>query len=106
MMRLLMQPSGYRGNPGGYAMNQAGHALLGALWVAGGLPIWAWIAGYLAWEAAQLWLFDASLWDCLEDACFALGGALAVATGWPVAAILIGFLAVGIARRIQERASV
>ena len=101
-MRLFTRPSTFHGNPKGYALNQAGHAVLGALWVYFGFPLWIWAAGYLAWEAAQMWLFDASLWDALEDASFAIGGALAVTT-WPIVAVLAGFWASGIARRVEER---
>lgn len=103
MIRLFSTPSSFQGNPTGYALNQAGHAILGAIWVYFGLPFAAWVAFYIAWEAAQMWLFDASLWDAIEDASFAIGGALAVAS-LPVVAVLAGFWLSGIARRVEERA--
>jgi hypothetical protein len=101
---LLTKPSSFDGNPTGYAMNQAGHAAIGALWVWAGLPLWAWLAGYAAWEAIQFVMFDATASDGLEDAAFAGGGAAAFVAGWPVAAVVAGFWAAGIARRIEERA--
>ena len=105
MIRLLTAPSSYHGNPRGYAMNQAGHAVLGAAWIALGWPLWAWLAVYVAWEAVQVAAFDGTLWDSIEDAAFAGGGGLAALHGWPVAAVLAAFFASGVARRFHERAN-
>jgi hypothetical protein len=100
MIRLFTKPSAFEGNPYGYAMNQTGHAALGALWVWMGWPLWLWVALYVSWEAAQWVMFDAQLADAFEDAAFAIGGALAIAN-LPVAVVLVLFLAVGIATRAR-----
>lgn len=103
MIRLLTQPSSYRANPAGYALNQIGHAGLGALWVWLGLPLWAWVLAYAAWEAVQLLAFGAGLADGLEDAAFASAGAAAALLGWIVVIPLALFLSVGIVTRMIER---
>lgn len=97
---LFNSPSSFEGDPGGFARNAAGHAL-----IVGALPVLIWphlliatLALYAVWEAAQWYLREAEVWDCLEDFGFVCAGALAVT--WPVILLPLGlFYVAGILRR-------
>lgn len=95
----LRSPSSFEGQPLRYLANQSGHMLavgaLGALL----LPWWLVLAAYAAWEAAQVWRYEAELWDAAEDIAFVTCGVLA-ASGLPAAlAPAALFLAAGALRR-------
>lgn len=99
--RFFFNPSAFERDPRGFALNAAGHALIGAAgsWF---FPLWLVLAAYAAWEAAQWFWRGAETWDCLEDWSFVCGGAAAVLA--PLAVLpLLGFFLAGVLRRAAAR---
>lgn len=95
-------PDGYSGDPRGYALNQAGHAVVVGLAPAMLFPAVMWFIPmvYVIWEVAQWRLRGAEPWDCVEDLAYVTGGVtVAVA---PIVALPIAlFWLSGIARRVS-----
>ena len=77
LCRLLRSPSAFERDPWGWLRNQAGHAwIVGALPVFLGVPWWAVLAVYVAWEAVQWARYGAALSDNLEDISHVCAGIL------------------------------
>ena len=98
---LIATPSAFPADPAGYALNQFGHASLGAVgaWLVG----WWLLPAYAALELWQ-WAFrGAEAWDCVEDFGHVLAGVLALLVTpavWPLWAV---FLLSGVLRRRREQ---
>lgn len=97
-------PSSFRGDPWGYLRNQLGHAyIVGGGGILLGLPLWAVMVIYAIWESVQLWLFDSTPDDSLEDMAHVTLIAMAASLGiwWLVVPQLL-FVASGFLWRKSE----
>lgn len=97
MLKWLLTPDDFAGDPRGYALNQIGHIALGAAlaWLIG----WpAALALCLGWEVVHL-SRGGTLADSAEDYGFVAAGVLAVAATPVAVAVAAPFLAAGLLAR-------
>lgn len=101
---LFRTPSSFEGDPRGFALNQLGHSIIGAVAAALALHISPWaawlpLALYVVWEALQWRLYHAPAWDCVEDVGFFAVGMCAILVHPVAGAIGAVFLLAGYLRR-------
>lgn len=102
----LTTPDAYPGQPLAYALNQFGHAALGAGIgiLCGPDALLLGLAIYVALiELPQLALWGGSLADGAEDTGFVLIGALAAAIDWRIALVAALWITAGVQARRKQR---